>query len=129
MSALFTSQAGTANDRNRQPGIGQADLAAENRSVSTVLEVNVPPVPIVNWVRVFRERSHASREEQAEPRQVYLLLVDFRLCEVRVVGHVEVHTAGNAILRVQPHGVQKRVAGLARPGGSRGRRSRHTASV
>ena len=72
------------------PCVGQAKRRLKNKSVSTVLDVKLPPVPMLNSPAFSRKKSRFSGKIQARPREVHLLLVHLHLREIGVVGDVEV---------------------------------------
>jgi hypothetical protein len=63
---------------------------------------------------VLEEELALFRKEQAEPGEVDLLLVGFRLREIRVVGEVGGQVLGQAILHVDAE-VRIRLVGDRRP--------------
>ena len=86
----------------------------KNRSVCTGADVNELPVPMVKKFEFSRKKSRFSGIEQAEPRQVDLLLVDFHLREVGVDGDVHVEAGGHAVARIEAD-VADRIGVARRP--------------
>ena len=83
--------AGAPGDRDLPP-VGDADAAAE--------EQIRPPAPDREEPRVLEEKGTLLREEQAEAREVDLLVVHLHLREVRVVRRVERHAPRELELRL-----------------------------
>ena len=75
----------------------------KNRSVCTCAEVNALPVPMVKKLEFSRKKSRFSGIEQAEAREVHLLLVHLHLREVGVERDVHVEPGRDAVARVEAH--------------------------
>jgi hypothetical protein len=92
--AGFARQPRAAHDRNRFPGIGNPDPAAEEQFRFTRAADG-------EQAGVLEEERALLGEEQVEPIEVDLLLVDFNLGEVRVVGHVQRQAGREAVLQIR----------------------------
>ncbi len=94
-----------------------ADLAAEKdegRRTSRASAAKLDRLPEVEDAGAFEEEIAKLREEQAEPRQVDLLLVRLHLREVRVVGEVQREAGREAVLQVQAGFEQRLFRGIQR---------------
>ena len=97
-----------ADDRNRRAGIGQADPPAEEQVGLDRRRGERAAGAHLELAGVLQEEVALLGKEQAEAGQVHLLLVDFDLREVGVVGDVEVHAAGDAVFQVEADVAQER---------------------
>ena len=93
LSPTLAREPAAADDRHLLAVVADADAAAEE-------DLDLPRPPHRKQPGVFQEEGTFLREEQVEAIQVDLLLVDLHLREVGVVGRVERHARGDAVLQV-----------------------------
>ena len=90
--------------RRHLPAVLEPDAAAveQDRGAAPATEQAGPGAPEGEQPLIFEEELALLGEEEAETREVDLLLVRFHLREVGVEGHVSHQVLGDPVLHVEP---------------------------